>query len=250
MNPDLYPQETSLGTVRTPASYEIVLEQIRRAIQLGRYGPGDRLPVERELAQQLGVSRTTVREAIRVLEGEGLVKTRRGRNGGLIVIGQYQSPAESRRLLRARLTEIEHVFDFRVAVEAATARIAAERRKERDLARLRGPLNTMAELAAGDRSKVTYSQFLAVDADFHLGIAGVTGNPFMRKAVEDSRAAMFLPIGALFTELHPSANEFHEEIFAGIEARDTARAERAMIAHIEGTREAVRGFIAGRSKRG
>src|SRR5712691_7348558 len=65
--------------------YELVVERIRRAIHIGTYVPGDRLPPERALAEQLGVSRTTVREAIRVLEGQGYVETRRGSTGGLTV---------------------------------------------------------------------------------------------------------------------------------------------------------------------
>src|SRR5213592_4815792 len=96
-----------LDVVRRPASYELVLEQIRRAIQLGRFEGGTRLPSERELAQQFGVSRTTVREAIRVLQGEGLVDVKRGRNGGAVVISPRESREQIALHLSKRLAEVE-----------------------------------------------------------------------------------------------------------------------------------------------
>ena len=72
------PAETPrLQSLRAPASHELVVDQIRRAIGTGRYLPGERLPAERELARQLGVSRTTVREALKILQDEGLIEIRR-----------------------------------------------------------------------------------------------------------------------------------------------------------------------------
>src|SRR4029079_3166877 len=76
----------TLGPVATIPAYELVLEQLRRSIQLGHFLPGDKLPPERDLARQLGVSRTTVREAVRVLEGEGAVEIRRGSAGGIVLL--------------------------------------------------------------------------------------------------------------------------------------------------------------------
>src|SRR4051794_37505240 len=163
-----------MAAIRTPASYELVVDQIRRAIQIGRFLPGEKLPTERELAGQLGVSRTTVREAMRVLQGEGLIETRRGRAGGAVVIAAEGSPAERRRLLRRRLAELENVFDYRLAVEPAAARLAAQRRTKTDLARLGEAMDTLSALAAGasDDSQVSPpSRFFATDAEFHHRIA-------------------------------------------------------------------------------
>src|SRR5258708_35116557 len=86
------------------------------------------------LAQQLGVSRTTVREAIRVLEGEGYVVSRRGARGGIIVLDQAENEERIRPLLAEKLPEIEETFDYRIAVEGAAARLAADRRTDADLA--------------------------------------------------------------------------------------------------------------------
>ncbi|MBV8144951.1 MAG: winged helix-turn-helix transcriptional regulator, partial [Gammaproteobacteria bacterium] len=72
-----------LEPIKAVATYELVTNQIQRAVHLGLLVPGDRLPAERALAQQLGVARMTVREAIRVLAHEGLITVRRGAHGGM-----------------------------------------------------------------------------------------------------------------------------------------------------------------------
>jgi GntR family transcriptional regulator, transcriptional repressor for pyruvate dehydrogenase complex len=237
-----------MEAIRTPASYELVVDQIRRAIRTGRFVVGQKLPPERELARQLGVSRTTVREALRVLQGEGLVETRRGRSGGPVVLGDAMSPAAMRRMVRNRLAEIDDIYDFRGVVEAATARLAAQRRTEREAAHLRETVETMTALveAGGEGDDdAPPSRFFAVDHDLHLSIAQAARNPMLRKAVEDVRAAMFMPVGAIFTRLHPSANTFHEEIVEAIQRKDPDAAAQAMLDHIEGTRAALREFAVG-----
>jgi DNA-binding FadR family transcriptional regulator len=229
-----------MEAIRAPASYELVVEQIRRAIQLGRFLPGEKLPTERELARQLAVSRTTVREAVRVLQGEGLVETRRGRAGGATVLGSSSSPAARRRLLRSRLAELETVFEYRLVVEPAAARLAAERRTKRTLDRLRRDLETMNRLAEdSDQDAQPVSRFFSTDIDFHHKIAEASRNPLLVRAVEDARAALFLPVGGIFPTLHHSANYMHAEILEAIEAKDADAAERAMIDHISSTQEAL-----------
>jgi GntR family transcriptional regulator, transcriptional repressor for pyruvate dehydrogenase complex len=231
-----------MAEIRAPASYELVVDQVRRAIQVGRFLPGARLPPERELAGQLGVSRTTVREAMRVLQGERMVEIRRGRAGGPVVLGPTASPGEIRRALRRRLAELENVFDYRLAVEPAAAGLAAGRRTSNDLGHLKDALEALNTLAASpdDASEVSPpSRFFAADAEFHRRIALSTRNPLLVKAVEDARAAMFLPVGGVFPALHPSANEYHAEILAAIEGRDSDAARVAMDAHIERTRAAL-----------
>ena len=150
--------------VATPATYELVSEQIRRAIHIGTYLPGDKLPAERQLAEQMGVSRTTVREALRVLEGEGYVESHRGAAGGIVVLDQTSSEERIRPVVMARMAEFEELFDFRIAVEGAAVRLAAVRRTETDLKQLQKALDAMAE---GWQT----ARFRAADSAFHLGIA-------------------------------------------------------------------------------
>jgi DNA-binding FadR family transcriptional regulator len=230
-----------MATIRAPASYELVLDQIRRAIQIGRFLAGQKLPSERELADQLGVSRTTVREAMRVLQGEGLIETRRGRSGGAIVIAPETTPAERRRVVRRRLAELENVFDYRLAIEPAAASLAAQRRRKADLAALKETVVELRALASTPEEGLSpVSRFFATDAEFHDRIARTTRNPLLVQAVSDARAAMFLPVGGVFTALHPNANQGHEEIYAAIEHGDGEGAHLAMTEHVDLTRQALR----------
>ncbi|HEV2242235.1 MAG TPA: GntR family transcriptional regulator, partial [Streptosporangiaceae bacterium] len=128
---------TDIEAVDLVAAHEVVTERLRHAIHLGTYLPGDKLPPERTLAQQLGVSRMTVREAIRTLRAEGYVVSRRGSAGGITVLDQAGDSGRLRPLLLQRMAELDDGFEFRIAVEGAAARLAAQRRTKRDLARLR-----------------------------------------------------------------------------------------------------------------
>lgn len=231
----------SMEAVRPPSSYELVVEQVRRAIQLGRFGVGDKLPPERELSQQLGVSRTTVREAMRVLQGEGLVEVRRGRSGGAIVSGATPSRSEIRRLLRQRLAELEAVIDYRLIVEPAAARLAAQRRTDEDLGALRDLVEEMSAVATAARDSDTSppSRFFALDSRYHHRIAETTGNPMLVRAVDEARSALFAPVGSVFGELHRDANALHEDILEAIVAQDEVAAERAMAAHVRTTQGAL-----------
>jgi DNA-binding FadR family transcriptional regulator len=117
-------------------AYAVVVEHLRRAIHLGQYGPGDKFPPERQLAEQLGVSRLTLRGAIRVLEGEGYVETRRGSTGGVTVLGSRRSREdlavleESVERLAASTTigafrQADSLFHLRIA-EAANFELLRE----------------------------------------------------------------------------------------------------------------------------
>lgn len=228
-----------MDAVRAPASYELVVDQIRRAIQIGRFATGDKLPPERELAKQLAVSRTTVREAMRVLQGEGLIETRRGRSGGAVVVGPATTAAEHRRMVRSRLAELDAVFEFRLIVEPAAAARAAERRTKKEVAQLREDLAAMDALFEDDAAEgegSPPSQFFAIDSRFHRRIAKASRNALLVEAIDEGRTAMFLPVGSIFQTLHPNANDLHEEILVAIEASDSERASSAMSRHIASTR--------------
>lgn len=236
-------QSAPIDRIDHAPAHELVVDQIRRAIQLGRFLPGDRLPAERDLAGLLGVSRATVREAIRVLEADGTVSVRRGAHGGLVVNRLH---AMDTRTLRARLKkqtrELNDIFDYRLAVECMAARLAAQRRSAEDLLHLRDALERMAELAAdlgGEQGASITAQFNAVDTEFHLGIASASANPYLIEGAEQVRRAMFLPVGAVFNELRPDANDIHAAIFEAIENADADAAEQHMRRHVEATRNAM-----------
>jgi GntR family transcriptional repressor for pyruvate dehydrogenase complex len=209
--------------------YGQVVEQIRRAVHMGTYIPGDKLPPERELAKHLGVSRTTVREAIRVLEGEGYVDTRRGASGGVIVLDRGQTEQRAGRIIKESLAELMQVIDFRLAVECRAARLAAERRTEEDIAKLTAAFSSMEP---GQET----ARFRAADSSFHLGIAEAAQNAWMRRAIEDARAAMWVPLDRYADHVFVTAQAHHAQILQSLFERDVEAAEQAVAAHIETTR--------------
>ena len=232
------PNTRPLGPVAAVPAHELVLAQLRRSIHLGHFGAGDRLPPERELARQLGVSRTTVREAVRVLEGEGLVEIKRGSSGGISVRPQSPGPAE----LRRRLREFEEIIEFRLAVEPMAARLAALRRTKTDIAALDRTFEWLEALAATG-AEGAVSDWVRADGEFHLLIARMSRNPRLLAAIEEARAGMFLPIGAVFGRLESRAHVMHAELHQSIVAGDADRAGAAMTAHVEATLADVRALV-------
>ncbi|WP_166904910.1 FadR/GntR family transcriptional regulator [Mycobacterium sp. DL440] len=236
----------ALVPVRQIAAHELVVDQMRRALELGQFRPGDRLPTERELSDMLDVSRTTVRAAVAVLEKEGLITVRRGRGGGFTVQAPHYDAAQMRRELRRNKREIRDAFDYRVVVETGATRLAAERRRATDVTGLRKLLKGMeAALQTGmnDQSAQHTTDFQTLDSAFHLGIAEATQNERLLEAVADARRRMWLPVGAIFGRLEPNANDYHESILEAIANRDPELAAAQMAAHINDTRHTVESWL-------
>lgn len=246
----------AINSIRPVATYELVVEQVKRAIFLGRFVPGDKLPPERELAAQMLVSRTTIREAMRVLEGEGLIQVKRGATGGLVVKPQSGlRPNEVETYMEAQREMLDTIYEYRIANECMAARLAATRRSKEQLRRMASALKAMGELCETPELRAmmaNIARFRALDSEFHLAVAEASGNRLIIQAVEDARTAMFLPIGKVFKKLEDSANEHHEEIFAAISDGDPDRAAEAMRRHIVTNRESLENLMPQKtaSKRG
>jgi DNA-binding FadR family transcriptional regulator len=223
-----------LDPVTPVPAYELVLEQLRRSLDQGHFAPGDKLPPERDLARQLGVSRTTLREAVRVLEGERAVEVRRGSLGGIVVRQRAPRPAHR----RARLKEFDEIIDFRLAVEPMAARLAAARRTKTETRALARALARLDELAANG-AEGRFGDWLRADSDYHVLIAKIARNGLLLRAVEAGRMGMFNPVGAVWGRLEETAHARHSEIFEAIATGDDVRAAAAMTIHIEGTRADV-----------
>src|SRR5687768_15622072 len=121
--------ELGLAPVAPRRAFEEILEQLERAIGTGSLGAGDRLPPERELAAAFGVSRTSVRDALRVLEALGIVATRRGADHGTVLL---REPGNGFATILRLLVVLGHValpelVEFRVMLETAGARALAAR---------------------------------------------------------------------------------------------------------------------------
>jgi GntR family transcriptional repressor for pyruvate dehydrogenase complex len=237
-----------IDPVRQTAAYELVVDQIRRVIYLGRYLPGDKLPPERELTKQLGVSRTTVREAIRVLEGEKLVKVKRGATGGIIIASPSElSDVERRLVLSAQSRELKDVFEYRLAIECFAVRCAAKRRTQKDIKELRRLMISMENIAVQiGKGESSIAEYTAMDTRFHTSIASASKNARLVRSVEEIRAAMFLPVGSIFENLTEKVDFHHRPIVEAITDQDPDEAERQMRDHIE---HALNGLMAFHRKR-
>ncbi|MCW3016771.1 MAG: FadR family transcriptional regulator [Solirubrobacterales bacterium] len=212
-----------------PPAYEVVVDRLRRTILLSIYRPGDKFPPERVHAEQLGVSRVTLREAIRVLEGEGLVETRRGATGGVTVLDRRVSVDALRRRLRDSLGELEGVSDFRLANERCAAERAATRITREQLEGLEASINAM-------RDCESVAEFRAADSSFHIGVAQAADCALLRRAVEDARIELFTYLDALDYELAlPTTISAHRRILAALRTGDPKRAGRAMGRHLTTT---------------
>lgn len=226
--------------VRAGNAFEETVEQLLRAVKLGAVPPGHRMPPERELAGTLGVSRDTLREAIRALAAEGIVESRRGRSGGTYVL-KVPAPAKTGGL-RDALADLpgglEDTLVFRRVVETGAAEAAAGRALEPAHRRL------LAErLAAAEEADLP--DYRLADTRFHLAVAELSGSSALAAAVGEARLrinALLDAIPMLQVNLKHTAVQ-HERIVAAILGGDPELARRAMAEHLEGTEVLLRGFL-------
>ncbi len=220
--------------VRKIAVHELVVNRLRRAIHLGDYLPGDRLPSERDIADRLEVSRESVREAIRVLESEGYVVSRRGATGGHAITALTEPVARTLARLRADQDIILHLMEFRRVNECLAARLAAERRTDADLARIARSVDDLTTAKAIPR-------FRKADASFHLAVAVAACNPYVKQAIVDAREAIFLIHGNRDYEVVLDTTlTSHGDILEAIRTGDPGRAEEAMALHIDVALDEIR----------
>ena len=229
--------DVSAATVRSVSGYQAVVDALRRELSLGRIRVGERLPAERQLAQQLGVSRETVRQAIRVLEGSGQVIVKRGAQGGAFI----QASAIDHNVVREDLVghrdEILEHIEYRAVIESGAAALAAGRRTDADLVEI---IAAQEEL----RTATTTDDARHADTRFHLAVAAASGNETLAKAVEEARVFVFTMTDVMpFQFLIDSSLEAHQRVFDAIRASDPDAAAKAMERHIETThREFLRLF--------
>jgi GntR family transcriptional repressor for pyruvate dehydrogenase complex len=217
--------------IKPTRAHEAVLAQLQRKILEGELTPGDRLPSEREMMETFGVSRPTVREALRVAESLGLVTVRHGDPGGTRVLGQ-PSVGVTRvldGLLSAARTSVAELLEARMVLEGAAARLAAARPVS-DL----GPLEEAYRLM--DQAP-DFARFVEADALFHRRVAEVGGNRLLVVILSALRDPIVRLITAGFsaeTEEQARAKilRTHAEILKAIRARDGAAADRRSRRHL------------------
>jgi DNA-binding FadR family transcriptional regulator len=217
-----------LQTVEPRRLYRQIADQLRALIAGGEFAAGARLPAERDLSKQLGVSRPSVREALIALEVEGWVEVRTG--SGVYVLDRSHRASEP--MEAAEWGPLELIRARRV-VEGETAALAATMGKRRDVDAMTRAIEAMREMA--DRNVMP----LEGDRAFHLAVVDACGNVVLSETVQgfwDSRKGpIFTRLGGYFETVKSwrSAIAEHEAIRDAIAARDADGARRAMHEHMD-----------------
>ena len=219
--------------------YQRIVEQIERSILSGQLKPGDQLPPERDLAGQFGVSRTAIREAMKVLREKGLIESQHGR-GTFVTDGTSQVIRNSLdRMMTLKLSHAEvaaHLIEVRELLEPAIAARAAVLADDKDVAALREAFDAM------DRAGENADAFIEADLDFHLALAEAADNPLILALIDsivallrEHRTRMFYVNGG------PQRGQWHHKrILEAVARHDATAARAAMEAHLSQVTEDAR----------
>jgi GntR family transcriptional repressor for pyruvate dehydrogenase complex len=216
--------------VRTSRLYEQIVQQIEESILKGTLRPGNQLPAERELAQQFGVSRTAVREAVKALREKGLVEAYSGR-GTFVTDGTSQAIRQSLDLI-VKIGQPDgstSLAELRAILEPEIAALAASRGEEQHLTTMREAVEVM------DGSRQDPEAFIEADLDFHLALAEAAANPLILSLIDsivgllrEQRMKIFRVDGG------PERGQFHHKrILQAIELRDPEKARTTMRDHLQ-----------------
>lgn len=219
---------------------QLIADQIRNLVREGRLKAGDRLPSERYLCERFGVSRVTVREALRVLETNGLVQIRVGARGGAIVShpsSEALSQGLADLLTLSPLTAAE-VTEARMVFELGIIPLIVERATDEDL-------DTLRELVAqGQRALESGDYQMDMSAAFHVRLAAATHNGAVEMLVHSFHGPLLMSLKEAQVAaplMGHRGTEEHAEIVEAIAARDVDRARQTMRTHLQRTYDRVAG---------
>jgi DNA-binding FadR family transcriptional regulator len=224
-------ERVPLQSLRRDSLGAQALSRLRELVQGGEWPVGTKIPSELQLASQLEVGRSTVREAVQAMVHAGLLESRRGD-------GTYvRATNELQQVLTRHLgsTQMLEIYEVRRALEVEAARLASARRDADDLAAMRGALQARVD-AAGD-----VQAFLDADIAFHVAIVQAARNPILRVLYDGMVGALreaLVPVVAQGLQAHDT-NAMHAALLAAIEAQDAEAAVRATEEHLAGTEDAI-----------
>ncbi len=215
-----------LKPVDAQAAYGIAVDRLKRQIHSGLLLPEEKLPAERQLSDDFGISRVTLREALRVLETERYIVVRRGAYGGAFVTDEDRLTEIAKRRITREPASAMRVLEFLCANELAACVHAVERRGLPELKRMRHAIALM-------RQAETVPLLKQAETYFHLALGDASHNPMFARAIEDALADLFLPCTAEpFFQMQDRFITLHGTLLAAIEAADaTAAREAAMTLH-------------------
>jgi len=224
----LLPSIADFGRTRASDKAE---HYLRSLIFSGRLLPGDRLPPERELALELGISVTTLRTALRSLEANRFLVVRLGAKGGWFVNDATAITRCWRQWLQEHRQELDDLFEFLGLLETKAASLAAERRTEEDLRALE---------RAGAELRDDWLSVVRWHNSFHDALARATHNGYLEWALVAFRGELFLPVERAISEGRlAEIRALHDRILAAIREEDSQGAAEAMEAHLSHRRREI-----------
>jgi GntR family transcriptional regulator, transcriptional repressor for pyruvate dehydrogenase complex len=220
-----------LSPMEVPKASEVLANELRERILSGEYPEGTPLPPERELVVQTHMSRTTVREALRILGVQGLIRIKTGRAGGAFVQrpGEESVASSLELLIRGRQIRLASVHETREAIEPSCARLAALHRTTGDLRRLE---------AANDAIVATtdLDGFLQANVDWHIAVATASHNEILTGIMMALSRAIYTTTnneGFVNDEVRSVAARAHRSVTRAIRERDPDAAVRRMNRHVQ-----------------
>jgi DNA-binding FadR family transcriptional regulator len=221
--------------VRPPSTFEETVERLGTAIRLGLLSPGSRLPSERDLAKELRISRSTLRQALTTLVQSGHLVSLRGRKGGTFVSDQPPLAEHGEPLDQGAWA----MLDYRVAIESGAVLLAAERTGPEQLDRLDQLVAKMTEEVED------FSEYRRTDIRFHIGLAEAAGSPRLLSAMTDVQGQMtdLIAFIAHPPEVLLTSNEQHGRLVKSLRKGDASRSVKILREHLEGTEHILAGLL-------
>jgi DNA-binding FadR family transcriptional regulator len=223
--------------MQVPKASDVLADDLRERILRGDFPEGTALPPERELVAQTRMSRTTVREALRILEVQGLVQIRTGRSGGAFVKkpGDESIASTVSLLIRGRQVRLAALLETREAVEPACAQLAAKYRTDADLVAL-----DRANEAIALEGPLT--EFLQANVDWHVAVAVASHNELLTGFMGALSRAIYAATdnqGFIDATVRKATLQAHMNITEAIRKREGPAAERRMTRHVHEYASAV-----------
>lgn len=218
--------------------YELVAEHLTGQITAGRLKPGETVPTERDLTESYRVGRSSVREALRMLESQGLIRPLG--NGTFVVAGDQHLLNQSLRLLFALdKVNLGELYEVRKILEVEAAALAAARRSDEHLRRIE---QTIEQMAAGLTSQERFSE---ADLRFHLELAAATRNRVITRMMEGIRDLLHRSLASIYQIPGSPARtlEQHRDIVRAVAAGSADGARAAMRQHLTRVEQDIRGVL-------
>ena len=227
--------------VRSSRLYELIVQQVEESIRKGELKAGDQLPPERELADQFGVSRTAVREAVKALREKGLVEAYPGR--GTFITSDTSNTIRltlDRMIKAGQLEGTLQLVEVREILEPEIAALAAARANDETLREMHEAVGIM------DKARQDPDAYIEADLDFHLALAEAAANPIILSLIDSIIGVLREQRMRIFkVEGGPQRGQYHHKrILEAVQNRDASGAREAMRAHLRQVREDSTGAAA------